>query len=68
MQTYDAGNERETLAQELATWKAAGWMESQRAFRWFRRVKRLAKVLQMPVEQVRQVIDEDAQEILNAAE
>jgi len=58
--TYDAGDEREALARELAAWNATGWMESQRAWRWHRRVRILARVIGMPVDQVVGNLRQDA--------
>ncbi len=58
--TYDAAEQREALACELAAWNAAGWMESQRAWRWHRRVRLLAGVIRVPVDQVVEDLRQDA--------
>jgi len=68
MKTYDAGNERETLARELADWKAAGFMDSGRARRWHRRTRRLAKACGMTRDFVISTLNADAELILNEAE
>jgi len=67
MKTYDAGDERETLARELADWKAAGFTDSGRAWRWHRRVRRLAKACGMTVEAVTADLNADVESILTEA-
>ena len=67
MKTYDAGDERETLARELADWKAAGFMESGRARRWHRRTRRLAKACGMTRDFVISTLNADAEYILSEA-
>ena len=40
---YDAYEERQKLAQDLADWLMAGFWPSPKAQRWWRRVRRLAR-------------------------
>lgn len=61
---YDAGAEREALAHELARWKAAGFIASERAWRWHRRVRRLAVICRLPLAEVKVNLDTDADGIL----
>jgi hypothetical protein len=68
MQTYDAGYEREALANDLARWKAAGFIASASAWRWERRLRRLAKATGFPLAEVRAEINTDADLILSTDE
>ena len=58
--TYDAMAEREALSQELARWKIAHWRPSAAAWRWHRRVARLARRCRLPVHEVRADLERDA--------
>ena len=58
--TYDAMAEREALAHELAQWKAAEWKPSAAAWRWHRRVARLAHRCHLSVHEVRADLERDA--------
>ena len=62
--TYDALSEREDLATRLAAWKATGFVPSERAWRWHRRVRRLARITGLTVTQVMVDLNEDADAIL----
>ena len=68
MKTYDAGTERETLARELALWKAAGFIDGERAARWHRRTRRLAKTCRMTIESINADLNADAEMMLAEAE
>ena len=61
--TYDALAEREQLARDLADWTAAGFWSSQRAWRWHRRVRRLARVCGLPHEEVLADLRQDAEQM-----
>ena len=58
--TYDAMAEREALSQELAQWKIAQWSPSDAAWRWHRRVTRLARRCRLSVHVVRADLERDA--------
>ena len=61
---YDAGCEREALAEELASWEAAGMVLSYKAQRWDRRVSHLARVCRMARQMVMADLQNDAKAIL----
>ena len=56
--TYDAMAEREALAHELARWTQ--WKPSAAAWRWHRRVARLARRCRLAVHEVRADLERDA--------
>jgi hypothetical protein len=64
MRTYDAGYEREALAHNLAHWKSAGFIGADRAARWERRLRRLAKATGLRLAEARAEINADADLIL----
>ena len=57
----DAGEEREALARELAAWMAAGYRESRQAWRWHRGTRCLARVAGLPVAEVVEDLQRDAE-------
>ena len=63
MQTYDALSEREDLAAQLAGWKVAG-IDTDRAWRWKRRVRRLARMTNLSHARVLAGLNEDADAII----
>ena len=63
MRTYDAGLEREWLAERLASWQARGCIESAAAERFNRRVRRLARVVGWSRDRVLAQAQSDAEQI-----
>jgi len=63
MKTYDAGDQREQLAQDYADWIAAGFISTEKAQRFYRRVRILARAISRPWQEVLNVIKHDAETI-----
>ena len=49
------------IARELAAWMAAGYRESRQAWRWHRRTRFLARVARLPVAEVVEDLQRDAE-------
>jgi hypothetical protein len=63
MTNYDAGLEREWLAERLASWQARGFIESAVADQFNRRVRRLARVVGWSRDRVLAQAQSDAEQI-----
>lgn len=59
-QPYDAGHERQTLAEELANWDAIGFIDPQRSRSIHQRVKTLARQIGLNPEQTYEQLRKDA--------
>lgn len=59
-QAYDAGHERQKLAELLANWDAIGFIDPQRSRSTHRRVKTLAKRIGLTPEQTYEQLRKDA--------
>ena len=62
--TNDAGQERESLAHELADWRIRGSVSYEKSRRFFRRAKRLAKAADITLEELIATLNGDADMIL----
>ena len=62
--TNDAGQEREALAHELADWRMRGFVSYEKSRRFFRRAKRLAKAVDITLEELIATLNDDADMIL----